>query len=160
MKIEVLIADYLNEQHSQDIGYLLNNYAADPMGGGTPLSDFIQQNLALELSKVPNAFSVICYVNDKPAGLANCFEAFSTFKCKPLINVHDVVVVNEFRGLGISQLILAKVEERAKEKECCKITLEVLEGNEVACKSYIKFGFDGFELDPKVGKALFWQKAF
>ena len=60
MKIEVLIADYLREQHSQDIGYLLNNYAADPMGGGAPLSDFIQQNLALELSKVPNAFSVIC----------------------------------------------------------------------------------------------------
>ena len=66
MKIEVLIADYLREQHSQDIGYLLNNYAADPMGDGAPLSDFIQQNLALELSKVPNAFSVICYVDDKP----------------------------------------------------------------------------------------------
>ncbi|QFU21961.1 GNAT family N-acetyltransferase [Shewanella eurypsychrophilus] len=158
MKMEVLIADYLDEQHGRDIGYLLNHYAEDPMGGGEPLADYVKQNLAQELSKVPHAFSVICYVEGKPAGLINCFEAFSTFKCKPLINIHDIVVVNEFRGLGISQSMLAKVEERAKEKGCCKITLEVLEGNEIARNSYIKFGFDGYELDPNMGKALFWQK--
>ncbi len=88
----------------------------------------------------------------------NCFEAFSTFKCKPLINIHDVVVVNEFRGLDLSQQMLSKVEEIAKLKGCCKITLEVLEGNKVAQKSYIKFGFAGYELDPIMGKALFWQR--
>lgn len=158
MKVEVLMADYLNEQHAVDVGFLLNHYAEDPMGGGLPLSDFIKENLAVELSKVPHAFSVICYVDGKPAGLINCFEVFSTFKCKPLINIHDIVVVNEFRGLGISQSMLAKVEERAKDRGCCKITLEVLEGNGVARNSYIKFGFDGYELDPKMGKALFWQK--
>jgi hypothetical protein len=38
-------------------------------------------------------------------------------------------------------------------------SLEVFEGNETAKNSYQKFGFDGYELDPKVGKALFWQKA-
>jgi ribosomal protein S18 acetylase RimI-like enzyme len=160
MKIEVLIADYLNEQHAGDIGYLLNNYAEDPMGGSTALSANIKNNLAKELSKLPHALSVICYVNGKPAGLINCFEAFSTFKCQPLINIHDIVVVSEFRGLGISQLMLVKVEETAKEKGCCKITLEVLEGNEIARNSYLKFGFDGYELDPQMGKALFWQKAF
>jgi ribosomal protein S18 acetylase RimI-like enzyme len=160
MKIEVKIADYLNDQHAKDIGHLLNIYAEDPMGGGAPLSDLIKENLAKELSKVPHAFSVICYVNGQPAGLINCFEAFSTFKCKPLINIHDIVVVSEFRELGISQRMLAKVEEKAKDMGCCKITLEVLEGNEVAQKSYIKFGFDGYELDPKMGKALFWQKEY
>jgi ribosomal protein S18 acetylase RimI-like enzyme len=110
------------------------------------------------LSKLSYAFSIICCVNNKPAGLVNCFEAFSTFKCKPLINIHDVVVVNEFRGLGLSQPMLSKVEEIAKLKGCCKITLEVLEGNKVAQKSYIKFGFAGYELDPIMGKALFWQR--
>lgn len=159
MKIEVLMADYLNATHAADIGYLLNNYARDPMGGGTPLADYVKDNLASELSKVPHAFSVICYVDNHPAGLINCFEVFSTFKCKPVINVHDIVVVDKFRGLGISQLMLAKVEEQAKERGCCKITLEVLEGNVVAQKSYLKFGFSGYELDPKMGKALFWEKA-
>ena len=158
MNIEVKIADYLNEQQAIDIGYLLDAYSQDQMGGSQPLSESVKSNLAYELSKLPHAFSIICYVNNKPAGLVNCFEAFSTFKCKPLINIHDVVVVSEFRGLGLSQQMLSKVEEIAKSKGCCKITLEVLEGNNVAKSSYIKFGFAGYELDPVMGKALFWQK--
>ena len=128
------------------------------MGGSQPLAESVKLNLANELSKLPHAFSIISYVNNRPAGLINCFEAFSTFKCKPLINIHDVVVVNEFRGLGLSQRMLSKVEEVAKSKGCCKITLEVLEGNDVAKNSYNKFGFAGYELDPIMGKALFWQK--
>lgn len=158
MKVEVVIADYLNNKHAQDIAYLLNAYAEDLMGGGSPLPENVRNNLAKELSKLPHAFSVICYVNEQLAGLINCFEAFSTFKCQPLINIHDIVVMSEFRGLGVSQSMLAKVEEQAQEKGCCKITLEVLEGNKVARNAYIKFGFDGYELDPELGKALFWQK--
>jgi hypothetical protein len=38
------------------------------------------------------------------------------------------------------------------------VTLEVLEGNQIAKNAYIKFGFAGYELDPKMGKALFWEK--
>jgi ribosomal protein S18 acetylase RimI-like enzyme len=158
MNIEVKIADYLDKEQSIDIGYLLDAYSKDQMGGFQPLSESVRSNLADELSKLPYAFSLICYVNNKPAGLVNCFEAFSTFKCKPLINIHDVVVVNEFRGLGLSQQMLSKVEEIAKLKGCCKITLEVLEGNKVAQNSYIKFGFAGYELAPIMGKALFWQR--
>tara|TARA_R110002072_G_scaffold271474_2_gene431468 strand:- start:8636 stop:9118 length:483 start_codon:yes stop_codon:yes gene_type:complete len=158
MNIEVKIADYLDKEQSIDIGYLLDAYSQDQMGGSQPLSESVRSNLANELSKLPHAFSIICYVNNKPAGLVNCFEAFSTFKCKPLINIHDVVVVSEFRGLGLSQKMLSKVEEIAKQKGCCKITLEVLEGNKVAQNSYLKFGFAGYELDPIMGKALFWQR--
>lgn len=158
MKIEVLRADYLDARHAADLVYLLNCYAQDCMGGGTPLSAEAQQNLASELARLPHAFSLLCYVDDVPAGLVNCFEAFSTFKCKPLINIHDVAVISEFRGLGISQRMLVEVEKIAREKGCCKITLEVLEGNEVARAAYLKYGFDGYELDPVLGKALFWQK--
>jgi ribosomal protein S18 acetylase RimI-like enzyme len=158
MNIEVKVVDYLDKEQSIDIGYLLDAYSKDQMGGSQSLSESVKLNLANELSKLPHAFSIICYVNNKPAGLVNCFEAFSTFKCKPLINIHDVIVVNEFRGLGLSQQMLSKVEEIAKQKGCCKITLEVLEGNKVAQNSYIIFGFAGYELDPVMGKALFWQR--
>ena len=158
MKINIFIADYNNAKHAQDIGYLLNDYAQDPMGGGAALPKFIQENLAIELAKLPHAFSVICYVDDAPAGLINCFEAFSTFKCQPLINIHDIIVSEKFRGLALSQKMLAKVEEEAKSKGCCKITLEVLEGNEIARNAYLKFGFDGYQLDPQMGNAMFWQK--
>ncbi len=158
MKIEVLRADYLNAKHAADLAYLLNCYAQDFMGGGTPLSVETQQNLASELARLPYAFSLICCVDDVPAGLANCFEGFSTFKCKPLINIHDIAVLSEFRGLGLSQRMLEEVEKIAREKGCCKITLEVLEGNEPARAAYVKYGFDGYELDPVLGKAMFWQK--
>lgn len=158
MNIKVLRADYLDERHARDLGCLLNSYALDPMGGGSALIPSVQQNLAAELARLPHAFSLICYVDGEPAGLANCFEAFSTFSCKPLINIHDIAVLAGFRGLGLSQLMLTEIEKIASEKGCCKITLEVLEGNIAARNAYEKFGFDAYELDPSLGKAMFWQK--
>ena len=41
---------------------------------------------------------------------------------------------------------------------CCKLTLEVLEGNTVAHAAYKACGFAGYELAPNIGKAMFWQK--
>lgn len=158
MNITIQIADYNDEQQAKDIITLLNGYAQDPMGGGTGLAEEVKTNLVANLARLPHAFSVTCYVDGKPAGLVNCFEAFSTFKCKPLINIHDVVVLPDFRGLGLSQKMLAKVEAIAREKGCCKLTLELLEGNQTAKNAYIKFGFEGYELDPAMGKALFWNK--
>jgi len=158
MNIKVIKADYLNEQHKKEIPMLLDGYASDPMGGGQPLNENVKNNLVNALSKLPHAFSVMAYVDDHPAGLANCFEAFSTFSCKPLINIHDVVVLNEYRGNGISLKMLDKVEEIAKSKGCCKITLEVLSHNEIAKSAYRKFGFSDYALDPRAGTAVFWQK--
>lgn len=159
MSIEVKVIDYSNPSQAEDLVSLLDQYAQDEMGGGEPLKSSTRANLANALSKLPHAFSIICYVEGKPAGLANCFEGFSTFSCKPLINIHDLVVAAPFRGQGISHKLLMAIEEVAKQKGCTKITLEVLEGNKVARASYQKFGFSGYELDPQMGNALFWQKS-
>ena len=158
MKIKVIKVDYSNSQQANDLVSLLSVYAQDPMGGGKALGDYVINHLIDELSNRPYAFSVLCYVDDIPAGLVNCFEAFSTFSCKPLVNIHDVIVIKEFRGHNLSQKMLAKVEEIAKSKGCCKLTLEVLSKNEAARSSYTKFGFSDYELDPKMGTAQFWQK--
>ncbi|MDU0112126.1 GNAT family N-acetyltransferase [Psychrosphaera aquimarina] len=158
MSVEILQADYTNPQHAEDLVTLLNGYALDPMGGGQALSEYTQQNLVTALINTPNAVSVLCYVDGKPAGLINCFQGFSTFKCKPILNIHDVTVNSEFRGLGLSMKMMEKVESIAKERGVCKLTLEVLEGNAVAKNAYIKFGFAGYELDPEMGKAMFWEK--
>lgn len=158
MNIEIIKADYVNKKHAKEITALMNAYAADPMGGGKPLSQQVKNNLAQELSKRPHAFSIISYVDSMAVGLFTCFELFSTFSCKPLINIHDVVVLKEYRGKGLSHKMLKKVEEIAISKGCCKLTLEVLEGNKVAQSSYKKLGFSDYELAPKMGRALFWQK--
>ena len=158
MNIEIRQADYNVEKDGTDLVNLLNGYAQDPMGGAEPLSQFSQDNLVAALAKTPHAFSVLAYVDGKPAGLINCFEGFSTFACKPVVNIHDVTVSNDFRGLGLSQKMLDEVEKIATSKGACKLTLEVLEGNTVARNSYLKYGFKGYELDPEMGKAEFWEK--
>ncbi len=158
MDIDVVRADYLDDRHAADLGYLLNCYALDPMGGGVPLPQEVQQSLARELAQRPHAFSLLGYVEGRAAGLVNCFEAFSTFSCKPLINIHDIAVLAEFRGLGLSRMMLTEVENIAREKGCCKITLEVLEGNTAARRAYESFGFHAYELAPALGRAMFWQK--
>ena len=158
MSITVVNADYSNETHSQAIPYLLNEYAKDPMGGSEALEPHVYDSLVSELQKRSHAFSVLVFVDNEPAGLANCLEGFSTFTCKPLINIHDLCVLGKFRGLGLSQKLLQKVEDIAKERDCCKVTLEVLSNNDVAKSAYLKFGFAGYQLDPSAGHAVFWQK--
>ena len=158
MQPKIILADYSDRFHGESMLMLLESYAIDPMGGGKPLSETVKANLIGSLLNHPTAFSVLSFVDDKPAGLVNCFEAFSTFECKPLVNIHDVIVLKEYRALGISQLMLKKVERIAREKGCCKLTLEVLEGNGPARHAYQKFGFAAYELDPAMGQAVFWQK--
>ncbi|MFS2157202.1 GNAT family N-acetyltransferase [Pseudomonas sp. Pseusp122] len=157
-EVLVLQASYSNPVHADAIGFVLNHYAEDVMGGGKSLSADTLQQLAGELAKRPYAFSVLAFVAGQPVGLVNCFEGFSTFACRPLVNIHDVAVIAQWRGKGISQKMLAKVEEIARQRGCCKLTLEVLQGNAAAQGAYRKMGFAGYELDPQMGEAMFWQK--
>ena len=151
-------ADFANPKHAQAVLSLLNHYAQDPMGGGEPLSSFVQSNLVAELHKRPNLLAVLAFVGDEPAGLAICVEGFSSFACKPLLNVHDLVVHQAFRGRKLSHAILAKVQELALQRGCCKITLEVLQGNTLAQQAYRTFGFGPYQLSPPMGHAEFWHK--
>ena len=155
---EILLADLSLPSHGEAIIYLLNEYAKDQMGGGTELSIFVKNNLVSELKKQQGVYIILAFVDGHPAGLVNCFEGFSTFACKPLLNIHDVFVIAEYRGRGISKKMLNKAEEIALGLGCCKLTLEVLEGNTIAQMAYKSCGYSGYELNPKTGRAMFWQK--
>ena len=100
---------------------------------------------------------MLAFVDGEPAGLAICFEGFSTFQCRPLLNIHDLIVSTNHRGKGLSKLLLKKTEEIARRLGCCKLTLEVLEENSIARNAYRSFGFHGYELDPAMGNALFLE---
>ncbi|MCV6626290.1 MAG: GNAT family N-acetyltransferase [Cellvibrionaceae bacterium] len=158
MDIDIRQIDYRNPSQAQDLVNLLDAYARDPMGGGEGLADPVKQNLAAALAELDHAFSLIAYRADQAVGLVNCFMGFSTFSCEPLVNIHDVVVSAPYRGQGVSTLLLAAVEAIARERGCCKLTLEVLEGNSVAQAAYRNFGFNGYQLNSETGRALFWQK--
>lgn len=164
MNINFVVADYTNPRHAKDVVDLLNKYAQDPMGGNEPIASEVAATLAEKLAAFPTAMSVIGYLEQqghppKPVALANCFLGFSTFKGKPLINIHDCYVDESLRGQHVAQKLLAEIELIAKEKGCCKVTLEVLEGNKRAQSAYEKYGFRGYALDDTSGNALFWEKS-
>jgi len=156
--LEIVEADLSNSIHHKDFIDTLNIYAIDPMGGGEGLSGYAKLNLASALNGRKNTYVFLAYLDKKAAGLIICMEGFSTFSCKPLLNIHDLVVDPKYRGQGISRMLLKAAEKMASNLNCCKLTLEVLEGNEIARAAYSSFGFDGYELDPKMGKALFLEK--
>ena len=150
MDIEIIDADYHDPRQARDIAYLLNCYACDPMGGGTPLDEEVMNSLAAELAQRPQAFSILAYVNGEPAGLINCFEGFSTFKCRPLVNIHDVVVHGDYRGQGLSQRMMKRVEEIARQRGCCKLTLCFGFGDD------LRFGQSAEASHRSLGTALCW----
>ena len=155
--VEIVVADLTDPVHADALVTLLDCYALDPMGGGLGLSEYAKKNIAATLNRRDGSHVILAFCDNKPAGLLICFEGFSTFSCRPLLNIHDVVVVREYRGRGISSLLLHEAAVIAKRKDCCKMTLEVLEGNEAAMKSYTKFGFVNYQLDPEFGKAVFLE---
>ncbi|MDD5295343.1 MAG: GNAT family N-acetyltransferase [Rhodocyclaceae bacterium] len=137
---------------------LLDHYAHDPMGGGGGLKPGVKAKLVEALGELRHFHGALAWREGKPVGLINCFVGFSTFAARPLLNVHDIVVRGGLRGAGIGQALLAWAESRARELDCCKLTLEVLSNNRRALASYERAGFAPYVLDPAAGQALFLQK--
>ena len=156
--IEILLADYRDPAHARALVDLLDSYARDPAGGGTPLAAEVLAELPEALAARPQAFSVLAFDGGEAIGLVNCIEGFSTFACKPLVNVHDVVVRPSHRGRRVTQRMLARVEQEARARGACKLTLEVLSANHSALRAYVREGFANYQLDPAFGQAMFLQK--
>lgn len=156
--ISIRSVDYLNPADQTDLVNLLDMYARDEMGGGEALSEDVKARLCADLAEHPGAMSLIASINHQSVGLLNAFVGYSTFKARPLLNIHDIAVHPDFRGRGVGQALLAALEEYATAMNCCKLTLEVLSGNHVAKKSYERFGFKQYELAEATGQAIFLQK--
>lgn len=161
LQLRVCQADYADPIHGRALVKLLDAYARDPMGGGSGLSDFARDHLVSSLAGRPQCFSVLAFVgadDASPVGLVNCVEGFSSFACRPLVNVHDVVVLPDYRGQRIAEKMLSIVELLARQRGACKLTLEVLSGNVGAVSLYHRVGFSSYQLDPSIGEARFLQK--
>ncbi|MFM1988170.1 MAG: hypothetical protein RJA99_1127 [Pseudomonadota bacterium] len=137
---------------------LLDEYARDATGGGTPLADDAKARLPGVLAARAHYAGWLAFDGDRPVGLVNAFEGVSTFKARPLLNIHDIAVAASHRGRGIGRALLAAAEAEARARGCCKLTLEALEGNTGAIALYRDVGFVAYELDPAMGRATFFEK--
>ena len=150
--------DFSDEAHRAALILLLDAYAQDPMGGGEPLATDVKARLCDDMAARTTVASFIAWHDGTPVGLVNCVEGFSTFKSRPLMNIHDLAVLPGHRGMGIGQALMQAAQTHAQARGCCKLTLEVLTGNERALRSYEQFGFEPSTLDPAAGQASFMQK--
>ena len=158
---EVKAVDFSNSIDCKHFCELLNHYAMDPMGGGESLPIATLEKVCVDLRNWPGALSFMAFEKehpDEPLRLINCFMAYSTFKAKPILNVHDIVVKRESRYQGVGRKMLTHIEEHAKKMGCCKLTLEVLTGNTQALNAYEAFGFERYQLQADKGHAVFLQK--
>lgn len=55
----IVLADYHHPAHARAVVELLDAYARDPAGGGTPLSEAVKAGLPAALAARPQAFSVL-----------------------------------------------------------------------------------------------------
>jgi ribosomal protein S18 acetylase RimI-like enzyme len=156
--LEIRPVNWLKSDESQAVVDVLDSYASHSVGGGVPLSLDVRARLSSELAQRANALVLLAWLENQAVGLIVAFEGFSTFACRPLINIHDIAVLPKFQCRGVGKALMAAVEAEARHRGCCKITLEVLEHNQHARKLYESFGFASYQLDPAVGRALFLEK--
>jgi ribosomal protein S18 acetylase RimI-like enzyme len=158
MDIDIRSPDWTSLDDRNAVVELLDAYSRGPTGGSKPLTEFVRANLCRELAARPSVAVLLAFRDGEAAGLCIANEGFSTFACKPLLNIHDLVTAPTHRGNGVARALLAGAEKVARERGCCKLTLEVLEGNAIARDMYHKTGFVSYELDPATGRALFLEK--
>ena len=156
--IEIVEADLKREEHQHAVIELTDAYAGDPMGNGKPLSADARRGLIPGLQQHPTTFIFLAYQESNAIGIADCFLGFSTFAARPLINISDFYVLPTYRGQGIGRLLLEGVERKARNMDCCKLTLEMQEHNHRARQVYEAAGFAQAVYVKAAGRVLFLSK--
>lgn len=145
--------NFNKDEHITALHNLLHGYMADPMGDYPVHTPEQQKKLIEGLRKHPGVFVVLVLYDGEFVGMATYFELFSTFNVRPYMNIHDVFVLDTFRGKGLGKQLMEHLIQIALVHEYCKITLEVREDNVNAQRLYHSLAFK--ECDPLMH---FWTK--
>src|SRR6185312_5500527 len=116
MELRIHEADLADARDAGSIVEILNSYASDPKGGGKPLPADVRDRLIGVLRGHPTTLVLLAVADDKPVGVAVCFFGVSTFKARPLVNIHDLAVLPGQRGRGVGRALLTAVEEHARRR--------------------------------------------
>ena len=158
--MNLIVTRYHLEEYAdsdcRNVVEMISAYYADPMGNGAEYPQERTDALIAGLRAHPKAI-ILCAVLPDPdepvfgdtheslfgeaVGMAICFEGFSTFSAKPIVNIHDLYVREEYRRQGVAKALFAAVEEQAKAIGACRVTLEVRQDNEKAQALYRSLGY-------------------
>ena len=156
--IQIVEADLSLPGHQEAVLAMVDAYSRDAMGEAKPLDPDVRARLIPGLQKHPTTLIFLAFDGNRPVGAAICFIGFSSFAAKPLVNIHDFVVLPASRGKGVGRCLLDAVEGKAREFGCCKLTLEVMDNNHHALRMYQAAGFVRYALQKEAGTAIFMSK--
>jgi ribosomal protein S18 acetylase RimI-like enzyme len=142
MNLRIREADLTDRRDADGVVAVLDSYAVDPIGGGQALTPEVRDRVVPALRGHPTSLVLLAFVDDEPVGVAVCFFGLSTFRARPLLNIHDLAVLPGYRGKGVGRGLLRAAEEHARRKGCCRVTLEVRDDNAPARALYGRVGFD------------------
>ncbi|MBI9097587.1 MAG: GNAT family N-acetyltransferase [Spirochaetaceae bacterium] len=151
--ISIVEAEFSNSDHINDLLFVLESYKTCDMGDGIPYTEAEKARLTTQFIVHPNVMAFLIYKGGKIAGGSVCFKAFSTFSTANVINIHDLCIVDEFRGQGLGRALTEYIVQKGRELLCSRITLEVREDNGIAKSLYRKFNFE--DMTPKMH---FWRR--
>ena len=69
---------------------------------------------------VCHGFFLLARQAEEYLGLAICFRLFSTFRRKPILYIHDLIMAPAGRRQDIDTALLQGIEEITREQGCCK----------------------------------------
>jgi len=79
--------------------------------------------------------------NGEAVGFTQCYPLFSSTRMKRLWLLNDLFVHPEFRGQGISKLLIGRVQELAQQTNAAGVLLETEKSNDIGNKLYPQTGF-------------------
>ncbi|MDP7268816.1 MAG: GNAT family N-acetyltransferase [Pirellulales bacterium] len=157
-ELNIFQAELENNEHCEAIRRLLNEYALEPLEGGTGLAPEVLSGLIPGLREQSSVLVLLASLEADIVGIAVCLWGVSTFAARPALNIHDLAVSGACRGRGIGTALIAEVERRAREKGCSRVTLEVRAENGNARSLYTHCGFEGAAQEVPAGVTLFCAK--
>ncbi len=139
--IEIIEANLNDKVQAENFLRLISEYMADPMGESLAWTEEQRSRVISSLKTQPGLTIFLAKDASNFIGVVTCFQTFSTFLAKNMLNIHDIFVEQAYRGKGIGKQLIQKVDEKAKENDCGKITLEVRKDNLSARGLYRSQGY-------------------
>jgi ribosomal protein S18 acetylase RimI-like enzyme len=139
---------------------LLDAYYRTPNGGsgGVALAEEIKDRLFSELPRYRNAIAFVAQQQQDITGLVFGSYSLYIFAAKPCANIQLLFVRPEFQHRGFGRKLMLAFEEKARELDCCKVTLEVRETNEPAKALYRGLEYSRGSIGPQSELVQFLEK--
>ncbi|SGZ01322.1 Acetyltransferase, gnat family [Moritella viscosa] len=128
-----------NLEHREALELLFQEYSSG-------VSATIDSTIVNQLFALPYFHGFLCFTGNKPLGFAVCFESYSTYRARKVLNIHDFMISSNSRGKGLGKLLLKGIEAYCRENDYLKITLEVDDDNLVAKQLYGSCDYEDYQV--------------